>query len=71
MPRDDLQRPDPSRRAVLGVTALGISATALPAAQAAASDASAAAVAAWSDSATLTFSDPTTSGFTVSWDPAA
>ena len=59
------------RRDVIAASALGLTSLGLPSAIAAASDPSATAVAAWSDSATLSFSDATTSGFTVSWDPAA
>lgn len=60
---------DPTRRAVVAASTLGVTSLVLPSALASASDPSAAAVATWSG--TLTFSDPTTSGFTVSWDPAA
>lgn len=55
-----------SRRQVLGASALGISAVVLPSAAVAASTVS---VSGWST--TLSFSEVTTDGFTVTWTPVA
>lgn len=55
--------PRPDRRALLLGTSLGISSLGLPPAAAAASES---AVASWTP--TLTFSDVSTTGFTVTWD---
>lgn len=60
--------PDPAgalaRRQVLSAGAIGIASLTLPAATAAASES---VTPAFSDSATLTFSEVTETGFTVSW----